>query len=440
MDAKKTVGVKVMHGYDIVVAGGGPAGFCAAVEAARSGAKTLLVEATGNLGGMASSGLVPDWCGFHDQEKYIHRGLAAEVLAGLRMYAGQNPSEDIRDMGRIDPEAIKSVMDRIAQESGVDILFFTTLAGVETGKDGLVKEAVIANKNGLFSVDAKLFIDCTGDADLCHFAGAKTLKGDTDGDMQPPTLCTVMGGVSTEGAPPDFLQRIIDDPEFPLIKDSFLMFFHFPTCVHINGGHLWDVDGSEVGSLTKAMMDGRAQARQFRDAFRKYLPAAKEAELIQTASLLGVRETRRIVGDYVLSKEDYIARHRFNDEISLNSFVIDIHPSWANRLRERRGEWNWREEKRGYRYGKGEFHGIPYRCLVPEGLKNVINAGRSVSSDREAQSAVRVMPPCMTMGQAAGAAAALLLKEGACDFHKVNVGALRARLKSEGAFLPDVKE
>ncbi len=431
MSTRKISGIKELNGYDILVAGGGPSGFCAAVEAARSGAKTLLVEATGMLGGMATAGLVPGWCGFHDGEKYIHRGLAREILDALRVYEGKTPSDDIKNMGRIDPEAMKIIMDRIATDCGVDLLFFTTMSGIETAPDGMVKEAIIANKDGLSAVSAKLFIDCTGDADLCHFAGAKTVKGDKDGDMQPVSLCMVMGGVSTQDAPANYKRSIIDDPEFPLIKDDF-----FSAGFRMNSGHLWGVDGADARSVTKAMIDGRLEAKQFRDAFRKYLPASGNAELIQTASLLGVRETRRIVGEYVLSVDDYYARKRFKDEISLNCFFIDIHPSWVNRLRERKGEWTWKQEKEDSIYRKGEFHGIPYRCLLPQGLKNVIVAGRSVSADRETQSSIRVMPPCMTMGQAAGAAAALLLQNGDDDFRKVDTDALREKLKAEGAFLP----
>ncbi len=431
MSTRKISGIMELDGYDILVAGGGPSGFCAAVEAARSGAKVLLVEATGMLGGMATAGLVPGWCGFHDGEKYIHRGLAEEILHSLQSYAGKEPSDDIRDMGGIDPEAMKIIMDGIATTSGLDLLFFTTVVGVEMTGGGIVKDAIIANKDGLSAVKAKLFIDCTGDADLCHFAGAVTVKGDKSRDMQPVSLCIVMSGVSDEGAPADFKRRIIDDPEFPLIKDDF-----FYAGFRMNSGHIWDVDGSDVRSVTKAMINGRIEAKQFRDAFRKHLPSSANAELIQTASLLGVRETRRIVGEYVLSYEDYRARRRFKDEISLNSFIIDIHPSWANRLREQRGEWSWEKEQFDSRYAKGEFHGIPYGSLLPQGLKNVIVAGRSVSSDREVQSAIRVMPPCMTMGQAAGAAAVLLMKQCADDFRRVDTGALREKLRVAGAFLP----
>ena len=431
MSSRTISGVKELKGYDVLVAGGGPAGICAAVEAARAGAKVLLVEATGMLGGMATASLVPGWCGFHDGEKYIHRGLAKEILDGLHVFAGKTPGDDIKSIGGIDAEAMKLVLDRLAVGSGLDLLFFTTLVGVEMASGGTVKEAIIANKDGLSAVAAKLFIDGTGDADLAHFAGAKTVKGDKDGDMQPVSLCMMMGGASAEGAPANYRQLMIDDPEFSLIKDDF-----FYPGFRMNSGHLWGVDGADVRSVTKAMIDGRLEAKQFRDAFRKHLPASANAELLQTASLLGVRETRRIVGEYALCLDDYNARRRFPDEISLNSFFVDIHPSWANRLREGRGEWNWEKEKRDYKYAKGEFHGIPYRCLLPQGLKNVIVAGRSVSSDREAQSAIRVMPPCMTMGQAAGAAAALLLKQGGDDFRAVDPGVLRAKLKSAGAFLP----
>lgn len=431
MSKREISGITELDGYDVLVAGGGPSGFCAAVAAARGGAKTLLVEATGMLGGMATAGLVPGWCGFHDGEKYIHRGLAKEVLDGLHADAGKPPSDDIKQMGGIDPEAMKLVLDRMAVASGLDLLFFTTLAGVVTAPGGVVKEAIIANKDGLSVVTARCFIDGTGDADLCHFAGAKTVKGDANGELQPVSLCMVMGGVSAEGAPADFKQRIIDDPEFPLIKDSF-----FHPNFRMNSGHLWDVDGADVRSVTQAMIDGRLEAKQFRDAFRKYLPGSGHAELIQTANLLGVRETRRIVGEYVLTGDDYRARRRFKDEISLNSFFIDIHPSWADRLRERRGEWDWEKAKRDARYAKGEFHGLPYGCLLPQGLKNVITAGRAVSADREAQSAIRVMPPCMTMGQAAGTAAVLLLKQGANDFRRIDTDTLRASLRADGAFLP----
>ena len=429
-------GTQILDGYDVVVAGGGPAGCCAAVAAARGGAKTLLVEATGCLGGMASSGLVPAWCGFHDGEKLIHRGLAAEILAGLRAEAEQPPPTDIRDLGAIDAEAMKRVLDRIVTAAGVDVLFFTILAGVEMARPDQVAAALVANKSGIFAVPAKLFVDGTGDADLCHFAGARTQKGDDSGDLQPVSLCMVMGGLGDHpvaGAPADWRERIVADPQFPRIKDDF-----FYPAFRINGGHQWGVDGTDVRGVTRAMMEGRMLAREFRDAFRKHLPAGGNAELIQTASLLGVRETRRIVGEYSLSADDYLARRRFPDEISLNCFFIDIHPSWASRRRETRGEWNWQREQQAIAYAAGEFHGIPYRCLLPQGLANVIDAGRSVSSDRAVQSAIRVMPPCMTMGQAAGTAAALLLQAGQDDFRAVTPLRLRTALSAAGAFLPEL--
>jgi len=436
--AKKGFETKVrnIEGYDVLVAGGGPAGFAAAVAASRAGAKTLLVEATGCLGGMASSGLVPGWCGFHDGEKYIHRGLAIELLNGLRKYEGKAPNDDIKDLGGIDPEGVKLVLDELVLGSGVDVMFFSTVAEVEMDSEGKVAAAIIANKDGLAAVRAKAFVDCTGDADLCAKAGASFEKGDKDGDMQPVTLCFVMGGLppdAMKGAPQGWKEKMIADPEFPLVKDDF-----FHPGFRINGGHLWSVDASQCSHVDKAMVDGRKMVRQFRDAFAKYLPGFKNSFVLQTASLLGVRETRRILGDYTLSGADHQARRRFEDEISFNSFFIDIHPSWANREREAKGEWSWEKEKRDSSFKKGEFHGIPYRCLTPKGLSNVITAGRAVSSDREAHSAIRVMPPCITMGEAAGVAASMAVKAKKADFHQVDVKELRAKLRKNGAFLPEL--
>lgn len=434
--------ISEIGGFDVMVAGGGPAGFAAAAAAAREGMKTLLVEATGCLGGMASSGLVAGWCGFHDKEKFIHRGLAERMRKGLQEYAGLKPSDDIKDQSPVDPEGVKLLMDSIVEEAGVEILFNTTLSDVMARPDGTVEAAIVANKDGLSAVRARLFIDCTGDGDLCARAGARFEKGDAGGDMQPATLCHTLVNLSKGGGaimPEDYRKRMVDDPKYPLIKDDFFGIWPGRGFHIINGGHLWGVDGSDIRSVTKAMIEGRKLARQFRDAYAEHIPSVcKDGVLLQTASLLGVRETRRIIGDYILTEADHKAQRRFDDEISLNSFFIDIHPSWANRLRERRGEWSWEKEKRDSTFPKGGFHGIPYRCLTPVGLKNVLNAGRSVSSDRVAQSAVRVMPPCMTMGEAAGVAAAMSAKETACDVHKVDVGRLRGRLCEHGAFLPDI--
>lgn len=435
--------------YDVFVAGGGPAGICAAVAAARSGCKTLLIEMTGALGGMAGTGLVPVICGYTDGKKFIQRGIAKELLDGIREYMGEDTGDkdSIENMSLrldskgvhffIEPEAMKYSADRIAVKSAVHIMFFTTLCRVEMDTNDIVKTATVANKNGIFNVNAKFFIDCTGDADLCTFAGAKTIKGDKNGDMQPASLCMVMNNLPAEWFDNEIWKKIINDNEFPLIKDDFFCPFPIRSLFRTNGGHLWNVDGSNIKSVSQAMINGRMLAKQLLDALHKYVPDTQNTNLIQTADLLGVRETRRIIGEYTLTGDDYRTRRRFEDEIAVNSYYIDTHPSLEKRAREREGKWKWNDDHE--LYDKGEYHGIPYRCLLPQGLKNVINAGRSISSDRIANSSIRVMANCMSMGQAAGTAAALLLKNNYRDFREINFKDLRTKLKSDGAFLPEIK-
>jgi glycine/D-amino acid oxidase-like deaminating enzyme len=435
--------VTVKYDVDVVVAGGGPAGCCAAFAAAREGASVVLLEAMSALGGMFSMGYVQGWCGFHDQEKFIHRGMA-EIIRH-RLYDGcvDEPLDSIQSLRGIDPEKMKRILDDLAEEFGVTVLFHTSVAEVVKSDDGTVEAVLAASKDGLKAFKAKVFVDCTGDADLAAWAGAKYHYGDEDGDVQPVSHCFCISNVDTEEAvrtrPEGFQQTVVNDSKYDLVKDDFFGIGGAigPKTHYFNAGHQWDVDNTDTASLSLALKTGRRLAKQFYDSFREYVPAGFDKSfLAATAPLLGVRETRRIVGDYVLNVDDYWARRRFDDEISLNCFFIDIHPSWKNRQLEREGKWSWAKEKNDSRYAPGEFHGIPYRCLIPKGLRNVLVAGRSVSADRETLSAIRVMPPCMTMGEAAGVAAVHALKNHKCDVHAVDINKLRSSLKKHGAFLP----
>lgn len=420
--------------YDVLVAGGGPAGVCAAVAAAREGAKTLLIEATGALGGMATMGLVPGWCGLHDQIRLIHNSLAKKIV--MNSVPGPHEYDYVTKFPNphIDAEHLKRFLDGMVQESGAELLFHTMLAGV-LAEDGRVQRVILANKSGLQAVRASVYVDCTGDADLAAWAGARYYKD----EMQPVSLCFALSGndPQAQDAPiPDWKQAIIDDPKYPLIRDSFFGLASGSYSVH-NSGHLWHVDNTDPRSMTRALIDGRAEAAQFLAAFREHFPKrCAESKLAQTAPLLGVRETRRIVGDYTLTLADHQARRRFSDDVALNSFFIDIHPSLEKRELERKGLWSWEKEKKDSRFGPGELHGIPYRCLTPQGLENVLVAGRSISCDREALSAVRIMPSCMSMGEAAGVAAAQAASGGK-NVHAVDVVKVQERLRAEGGFLPE---
>jgi len=226
------------------------------------------------------------------------------------------------------------------------------------------------------------------------------------------------------------------DDEFPLVRDCGI-------CVHVigpgtvgcNALHQWDIDNTDPESTGHGLITGRRIAEQFHRALKKYCPEAfADSYLVTTAPLLGVRESRRIVGDYVLTFDDFRARRSFPDEIARNCYQVDIHPSkeeMPEAIRQRR------EPTDRYFYGKGESHGIPYRCLTPKGLKNVLVAGRCISTDRMVQGSTRVMPVCLAMGEAAGTAAAMAAA-GATDVHAVSSDELRSRLRAHGAYLPNV--
>lgn len=435
--------IQLDDSWDVIVAGGGPTGCTAAAAAAREGARTLLIEATGSLGGMGTAGMVPAWCPFSDKEKIIYRGLAEKVFAALKRQMPHVPDEAL-DWVPIEPEKLKRVYDDLVTEAGATVLFHTFLASVDADEQGRVHTVLVANKAGLQALGAKVFVDSTGDADLSVWAGADFMKGsESRGELQPATHCFALGNVDeyayrtgpnlhgeNKGSP---IYGIVDSGKYPLIPD-----FHMcnnltgPRTVGFNAGHLWKVDNTDPYSVSAALIQGRKMAEAYCGALAEFQPASfGNAYVAATGALMGIRETRRIVGDYLLTAEDYLERRSFPDEICRNSYFIDIHGTEE-------------EEKTGANsqalrhYGPGESHGIPYRCLIPRKLKNVLVAGRSISCDRRVQGSVRVMPACLATGEAAGLAAALAVKQTDGDVHQVDTALLRRRLREEGAYLPEL--
>ena len=433
----------VLHdGYDVIVAGGGPAGIAAAVSSAREGAETLLIEATGALGGMSTMGLVPAWCPFSDREKIIYRGLAQRIFEeGRRQMPHLNPNS--LDWVPIDPEIMKVVYDDLCAEFGVHVLFGTVLSDAEA-EDGEVKALLVTNKAGLSVYRAKVYVDCTGDADLAAMAGAPFHLGDDDPayPLQESSLCFSVGGVN-DGAyvrginlhtsnPAAPVHAMAASEEYPFVKDVHFCHAHIAEgAVGFNAGHIRELsDGTDPEQLSRAYAVGRKKARDVLRGLKAMQPDSfGNAYLSETAPLMGVRETRRIVGDYTLTREDYLARRTFPDEIARNSYYLDVH----GRTKPKPGMPEPAGEEKTARYGPGESHGIPYRCLTPRGFSNLLAAGRCISADRDVLGSVRVMPNCFTTGEAAGLAAAMCAKED-LDVHKVNTEDLRSGLRAYGAY------
>ena len=433
--------------WDVIVVGGGPSGCTAATAAAREGARTLLLESSGMLGGSGTSALVPAWCPFSDREKIIYRGLAEYVLNEGKKGTPHVQSKDL-DWVPINAEHLKRVYDEMVTKAGAVVQFQTLLCDVETDGQGRVTTIVTASKAGLQAWRAKVFIDCTGDADLTAWAGGAFHKANDEGkNLMPAMHCFVLCNVddfayrtgpelhSTNAKSP--IYEILASGKYPDIPDPHVcQSVVGPGVVGFNAGHIWDVDNTDPLSVSRALMQGRKMAAAFRDALAEFHPRAyANAFLVSTGSQVGIRETRRIVGDYILTLEDYLERRSFPDEICRNSYFIDVH--WAKDEVKDRPEDIYKWEAKTFRYGPGELHGLPYRCLTPRDLVNVLVAGRSISCEQIVQGSVRVMPVCLAMGEAAGIAAAQAVSSGNSDAHAVDVAALRDRLREVGAYLPD---
>ena len=362
----KNTKIAVDDRWDVIVVGGGPGGCAAAISAAREGAKTLLIEAMGQLGGMGTAGMVPAWCPFSDGEKIIYRGLAEKIFEASRKGVPHERKQKMNWVS-INPEYLMTVYDQMVTGSGARVLFFSRVAAVEKAADETVDAIIVANKSGLVAFKAKVFIDATGDGDLAAWAGASFKRGDDSGVVQSSSLCFSFANVdsynynltgpslhtSNKNSP---VYKAIESGKYPLIDKHFNSNFICPDVVQFNAGHLDNVDSTDPWATTQAMMAGRQIAGQYLEAMKDVQPKTfGSAFLVKTASLLGVRDSRRIEGDYTFTVEDWKERRTFEDEIGRNCYYIDVHKPGHKETR----------------YKKGESHGIPYRCLTPKGLKNV---------------------------------------------------------------------
>jgi len=430
--------IREKYNVDVCIVGGGPSGIAAAVSAARSGVSVFLAESQGFFGGLATTALVPAFMPFTNGVDFLAGGVGKEIydlcLENKFYLSG-------RTVG-IHMEKYKLICDNlITKEKNINYSFFTTLIDViKSGeKSSRVDYAIFNAKSGIFAVKAKIYIDCSGDGDLCAFAGNSYVIGDDSGKTMPTTLCSVWSDINWNDknfSDSEQLEKAFENQVFTQ-EDRHLsgMWRIGENLGGGNIGHSFDVDATDEVSLTKAMLTGRKILPEYEKYYREYLSRGyKNASVAITGSYLGVRESRRISGDYELSINDFINRASFNDEIGRFSYPIDIHI--ANPDKE--SYEKFRKEHDTMRYKDGESYGIPYRILLPKDLSNVYVAGRCASTDKKMQSSIRVMPACFIMGQATGLGAALAIKNN-CETREINIAELQQNLINIGAFLPNVR-
>lgn len=428
--------IPVRHEVDVFVAGGGPAGIAAALVAARAGRKVFLAEGHSCFGGMGTAGMIPVFMMFGDGVNFLAEGIGREVLDALTAEKGPNSP---LSTNAIPAELLKRVYDRLLVEAGIELSLMTQVVDI-VAKDGRIEQAICHAKSGFFAVSAKMFVDGTGDGDLAAWAGAPFEKGDADGNMMPGTLCSLWADVDYERfrasgvKVQETLYKAFEDGHFT-VNDP-----HHPGMWrvgnHLTGGnigHAFGIDATDERSLTAHFLNARKHIPEFESFYRKYIPGYENLELVATGSLFGIRETRRITGDYVLNVEDFKARAVFPDEIGRYCYPVDIHPSKPDAKEYAKFE---EEFRKSLRYERGESYGIPYRILTPKGLENLLIAGRCVSSDRQIQGSIRVMPSCYITGQAAGLAAAIAIEQKT-HTRGFAVTELLRRLRGIGAYLPN---
>lgn len=405
----------VIRKVDVLVLGSGPAGVAAAIMAGREGMDTLLIESCGNVGGIATEGLMSHWTGD------TKGGIYEEILNR------SCESHDIENRQVINPEHLKTVFLDMLIEAGVDLRLYT-MASEPIMEGDTIRGVIVQSKNGREAILSKIVIDATGDGDIAARAGVPYYMGrETDGKMQPATIMFKVAGVDIERGvfPGGFEDHImIPANEIPMLENMkgkfdiqklgeqelpkpaghvLLYKTTLPGVVTCNMTNCIGVDGTKTEDLTKATYICRKQMKIIEKFLQNYVPGFEKCYIISSASLIGIRETRHFEGEKKITEKDILEAKIFEDwAVTKAKFNFDVHNMTGNGLDATGAQKEFKQEK-GYT--------IPYGCFVPKKVDNLLLAGRNISGTHMAHSNYRVMPICANMGEAVGIAAALCVKK-----------------------------
>lgn len=429
----------LLDSADVVVCGGGPGGVAAALCAARAGARVVLLERFGCLGGTWTSGILSAIMPF----PYVG-GVFREILArldaagGWRRFDHIEPNCTAADLGQdhaggtYDSEILKVVLDELVTEAGVEVLFFVQSGAVHR-EGGRVVAVDVDSKEGRRRVEGRFFIDASGDGDLCALAGATFDQGRAaDGATQPMTMIFKMDGVDDARA---LVEKRADHSlrerwqaakaagEITIPREDVIWTpMPTPGQWNFNTTRITGLDATKVRDITRAMILGRRQVAEVARFMRRRVPGFENARVCETPLHVGVRESRRIHADQTLTQDDIVAAREFPDAVARGNWFVDIHNPHG-------------EGTVHVKAPAGRYYEIPYACLRPRGLDNVLVASRCLGSTHEAHAAVRITPQIVAIGQGAGTAAALAVAAGHADSRRVEPDALRAALRAAGAWV-----
>lgn len=407
--------------YDVVVCGAGPSGTAAAISAARQGARVLLVERYGFAGGMATSALVNPVTGWELVDPQT--GSLGTIIGGVFGEMADRLSAvgafgSTLSPGAFDEERLKCLYDQMLRESGVDVMFHTWIAGAQRQGDR-IRALQVFTKEGRQTIRGNVFVDSTGDGDIAALAGCQFTYGrPSDGLAQAMTTKFRMAGVDKPGMleRAKNLQeaRALVEPYFQDARaDGSLVFPHRdrvqfydyprPGVLHFNMTRINELSALSAPDLTKAEVEGRRQALAIAEWLTRSVPFFENAWLEKVACQVGVRETRHILGPYVVTHEDIKEGRKFPDGVVRSAYFIDIHSPKGPGFDHEQSKWRI---KGSYRPPAGDYYEVPYRAMLPLGVENLLIACRALSCTHEGAGAVRVMATMTALGEAAGIAGA----------------------------------